>query len=165
MQRSLVGSEMCIRDRSANQKNASQFWPKSLGKNRNRLFYPSTKNPRELNFGTSGVTFRDERHGNAQKFTAPPNRHFTCFVMTFETLQNLQTAGKSRGWLRFRRSFDENDRNDHNFFFQNFRVAEIFASTKNFRDERARLGTDLDLELFYGNMLGTEVFRYRPGSR
>ena len=79
------------------KKSVSQFWPKSLGKNRNRLFYPSTKNPRELNFGTSGVTFRDERHGNAQKFTAPPNRHFTCFETTFETLQNLQTAGKSRG--------------------------------------------------------------------
>ena len=46
-------------------------------------------------------------------------------------------AQKSRGWLRFRRFFDENHRNDPNFFFKNFRVAEIFASTKNFRDERA----------------------------
>ena len=78
-------------------KSASQFWPKSLGKNRNRFFYPSTKNHRELIFWTSGVIFRDEFHGNAQKFTAPPNRHFTCFETTFETLQNLQTAGKSRG--------------------------------------------------------------------
>ena len=109
---------------SVNQKSASQFWPKSLGKNRNRLFYPSTKNHKELIFWTSGVTFRDERRGNAQKFTARPNRYFTCFVMTFEILQNLQTAEKSRGWLRFRRFFDENDRGDPNFFFK------IFASPK-----------------------------------
>ena len=68
---------------SANPKSASQFWPKSLGKNRNRFFYPSTKNHRELIFWTSGVIFRDEFHGNAQKFTAPPNRHFTCFETTF----------------------------------------------------------------------------------
>ena len=88
--------------------------PKSLGKNRNRLFDPSTKNPRELNFGTSGVTFRDERHGNAQKFTAPPNRHFTCFETTFETLQNLQTAKKSRGYLRFQNFVDEVDPVDPN---------------------------------------------------
>ena len=119
-------------------KSASQFWPKSLGKNRNRFFYPSTKNHRELIFWTSGVIFRDEFHGNAQKFTAPPNRHFTCFETTFETLQNLQTAENSRGQLRFRRFFDENDRNDPNFFFQNFRVAEIFASTKNLLDENFR---------------------------
>ena len=117
---------------SANQKSASQFWPKSLGKNRNRFFYPSTKNHRELIFWTSGVIFRDEFHGNAQKFTAPPNRHFTCFETTFETLRNLQTAGKSRGKLRFRRFFDENDRNDPNFFpkfsrRRNFRVDEKFA--------------------------------------
>ena len=78
-------------------KSASQFWPKSQEKNRNRIFYPSTKSHRELIFWTSGVIFRDEFHGNAQKFTAPPNRHFTCFETTFETLQNLQTAGKSRG--------------------------------------------------------------------
>ena len=84
---------------SSEPKSASQFWPKSQEKNRNRLFYPSTKSHRELIFSTSGMIFRDEYHGNAQKITAPPNRHFTmsCFVMTFETLQNLQTAGKSRG--------------------------------------------------------------------
>ena len=47
------------------------------GKNRLYHFYPSNKNHRDLNFWTSGVVFRDESHGNAQKFTAPPNRHFT----------------------------------------------------------------------------------------
>ena len=78
-------------------KSASQFWLKSQEKDRNRIFYPSTKSHRELIFWTSGVIFRDEFHGNAQKITAPPNLHFTCFVITFETLQNLQTAGKSRG--------------------------------------------------------------------
>ena len=52
---------------SASQKSASQFWPKSQEKNCLYHFYPSTKSHRELNFGTSGVTFRDERHGNAQK--------------------------------------------------------------------------------------------------
>ena len=82
---------------SANQKSASPFWPKSQEKNRLYHFYPSTKNHRYLNFWTSGVVFRDESVGNAQKITAPPNRHFTCFVMTFQTLQNLQTAKKSRG--------------------------------------------------------------------
>ena len=82
---------------SANQKSASQFWPESQEKNRNRFFYPSTKNHRELIFWTSGVIFRDESHGNAQKITAPPNRHFTCSVTTFEILQNLQTVQKSRG--------------------------------------------------------------------
>ena len=30
-----------------------------------------------------GVVFRNESDGNAQKFTAPPNWHFTCFKMTF----------------------------------------------------------------------------------
>ena len=99
---------------SANQKSASQFWPKSQEKNCLYHFYPSTKNHRDLNFWTSGVVFRDESAGNAQKFTAPPNRHFTCFVMTFETLQNLQTAEKSRGWLRFRNFFDEINRVDPN---------------------------------------------------
>ena len=49
----------------------------------------------------------------------------------------LQTAQKSRGWLRFRRFLDEKDRGGPNFFFQNFRAAEIFASPKQFRDERA----------------------------
>ena len=80
---------MIISSYQRTKKGASQFWPKSLGKNRNRLFYPSTKNHRELIFWTSGVTFRDERRGNAQKFTARPNRHFTCFVMIFEILENL----------------------------------------------------------------------------
>ena len=78
-------------------KSASQFWPKSQEKNRNGLLNPSTKSHRDLIFGTSGVTFRDERHGNALKSIASRNRHFTCFVMTFEILQNLQTAEKSRG--------------------------------------------------------------------
>ena len=49
----------------------------------------------------------------------------------------LQTAQKSPGWLRFRRFLDQKDRDDPNFLFQNFRAAEIFASPKNFRDERA----------------------------
>ena len=74
---------------SANQKSASQFWAKSQEKNRNRLVYPSTKNHRELNFGMSGVVFRDRSAGDAQKCTAPPNRHFTCFVMTFEILRKF----------------------------------------------------------------------------
>ena len=50
----------------------------------------------------------------------------------------LQTTQKSRGWLRFRRFLDEKDRGGPNFFFQNSRAAEIFASPKNFRDERAK---------------------------
>ena len=78
-------------------KRASQFWAKSQEKNRNRLVYPSAKNHRELNFGMPGVVFRDRSAGDAQKYTAPSNRHFTFFVMTFEILQNLQTAEKTRG--------------------------------------------------------------------
>ena len=83
---------------SANQKSASQFWAKSQEKNRNRLVYPSTKNHRELNFGMSGVVFRDRSAGDAQKCTAPPNRHFTCFVMTFKILRKFHP--KKTFWHR-----------------------------------------------------------------
>ena len=56
-------------------KSASRFWPKSQEQNRWLTFYPFTKSHRELNFGTSGVIFRDELHDDTQKFTAPPNHH------------------------------------------------------------------------------------------
>ena len=82
-------------------------------KNRKLLFYPSTKNHRELNLGTSGVICRHESHGTAQKFTAPPNRHFTWRVATFEIFKR------------------PNNREDGSDFDDSWTV--VIATTKNFR--------------------------------
>ena len=91
-------------------------------KNRQVTFYPSAKNHRELNLGTSGVTFRDESAGNTQKFTAPPNRHFTCFVMTFEIFKNFVCSNF------FSRFF---------FFRMHPNISECIRMSEN-KSERAR---------------------------
>ena len=48
----------------------------------------------------------------------------------------LQTAQKSRGWLRFRRFFDEIDRVAPNFFFFNFTPSEKFCWADPDQDQR-----------------------------
>ena len=124
-------------------QSASQFRPKSQEKNRLYHFYPSTKSHRQMNFGTSGVTFRDERHCNAQKFIAPQNR--TIFDMTlifcsenfiqkkklrrkFKCRESSETrfakvSGRTEPCLRVKRLFEVLD-----FFFE---ICEICRVSKN----------------------------------
>ena len=55
----------------------------------------------------------------------------------------LQTAQKSRGWLRFRRFFDEIDRVAPNFFFENFTPSEkILLNRSGPRSARDRSETE-----------------------
>ena len=57
-----------------------------------RHFYPFAKGRKELNFSGFGVVLQDEFDGDAQKLTAPPNRHFSCFETTFKILQIFKQA-------------------------------------------------------------------------
>ena len=51
----------------------------------------------------------------------------------------LRRAQKSRGWLRFRRFSDENDRDDTNFFFEIFTSSKFLSRRqKNSRRTNAR---------------------------
>ena len=54
----------------------------------------------------------NEGDGNAQKFIAPPSRHLTCDVVTFEILEILERP---------------TNRND-NFFFVDFRTKSIVST-------------------------------------
>ena len=54
--------------------------------------------------------------------------------MTLETLQNLQTAEKSRGWLRFGRKFDGIDRSDENYHFKIFVGSFLGKTARKLRE-------------------------------
>ena len=68
---------------SFSKKNCKSVLGKSQQKNRNSSLNPFTKERRDLKFGTSGVIFRGESAGNAQKIVASPKRAIFDFMLTF----------------------------------------------------------------------------------
>ena len=100
---------------SFSKKTVSQFWAKSQPKNRNSSLNPLTKERNDLKFGTSGVIFRGESAGNAQKFVAPPKRTLSDLMLHFRSenftkknfrASNIQMSGII--WNAFCQSFRPN---------------------------------------------------------
>ena len=73
-----------------------------------------------------------------KKITVPPNQHFTCFVMTFESLQIFNRPKNRKDSSDFDGFLTKSIVTGRNLFFQNFRVVEIFDEIFSNKSAKSR---------------------------